>query len=139
MQDIQDSYSDWLQRYHWEYFFTSTFREPRREPYYAMKAVWAELSKYYVARAFIGVEPHNSGDLHLHGIIAGRGEGWKPEIRLPWEIWHGLFKRFGRAKVEACNSQEKVSAYCSKYILKAQNNVVDHYSLFGSKNAWKLI
>ena len=139
MKDIRESYSEFLQRYHWDYFFTTTFRSPRREPYYAMKNVYTTLKRHNVGRAFIGVEPHSSGDLHCHGVMAGYPPEWKPEIDLPWNIWTSLHRRFGRSKVEACNSQAKVSSYCSKYILKAQSSALDHYGLFGTKTAWTLI
>jgi len=129
-------YAEWLKLYYWEYFFTTTFRKPRKEPYYALQHVWNELAKYFVAMSFMGVEPHQSGDLHIHGLISGAGPGWRPEIKLPWEIWQGLFTRFGRSKVEACNSNEAVTGYCSKYILKQQSRVADYYGVFGSSKSW---
>lgn len=132
----REAYADWLQSYNWDYFLTATFREPRKEPYYALRSVWHELTKYNVARSFLVAEPFQSGDLHVHGVVAGRGPGWYPELSLPWDIWTGLFKRFGRAKVEACNSQEAVTGYCAKYLLKRQSQVCDYYEIFGSKNAW---
>jgi hypothetical protein len=106
-----------------------------------MKGVWHELKKYNVSRAFMGVEPHTSGDLHIHGVVAGRyspasGLVWKPEIKLPWEIWSGLFHRFGRAKVELCNSTEAVTGYCAKYVLKGSRRA-DHYDVFGGKESWQ--
>ena len=131
------AYAEWLQKYNWDYFLTSTFRQPRKEPYYALQSVWHELKKTFVARAFLVVEPHQSGDLHIHGLAAGTGPGWRPEIALPWEIWAGLFKRFGRAKVEAANSREAVTGYCAKYLLKQQSRVCDYYEVFGSKFAWR--
>lgn len=134
--DTKKQYAEWLKEYNWDYFMTATFRKPRREPYYALQHVWYELKRHWVARAFMGVEPHQSGDLHIHGIIAGSPPGWKPEIALPWDIWQGLFKRFGRARVEACNTREAVSLYCAKYVLKQQSRVVDYYDVFGSKLAW---
>ncbi len=136
-RETLQQYAEWLQGYHWDYFTTATFRKPRKEPYYALRAVWGELRNHWVARAFLGVEPHQSGDLHIHGILAGRPPGWRPEIELPWEIWGGLFHRFGRAKVEACNTHEAVTAYCVKYILKQQHRAVDYYGIYGSKLAWQ--
>ncbi len=134
---VREQYAEWLQGYNWDYFLTSTFRKPRREPYYALRAVWGELERSFVARAFLAVEPHQSGDLHIHGIVAGMPPGWRPEIPLPWDIWSGLFKRFGRAKVEACNTHEAVTAYCAKYVLKQQGRVADYYGIYGTKLAWQ--
>ena len=129
-------YAEFLKKYYWDDFFTVTFREPRKEPYYAARNVWNQLKEYNVAMAFMGVEPHQSGDLHVHGIMSGNGPGWKPEIKLPWEIWEGLFKKFGRNKVEMCNTLEAVTGYCSKYILKQQKRCVDYYYLFGDAVTW---
>ncbi len=133
---IKEQYAEFLQGYNWDYVLTSTFRKPRREPYYALQHVWHRLQNYNVARAFLVAEPHQSGDLHIHGLAAGAGPGWRPEMALPWDIWQGLFKRFGRAKVEACNSQEAVTGYCAKYLLKQQSRACDYYEVFGSKFAW---
>ena len=133
---IRQEYAEWLQGYHWDYFLTSTFRKPRKEPYYAIQSVWHELQKSFVARAFLVAEPHQSGDLHVHGLTAGAGPGWRPELALPWDIWTSLFKRFGRARVEACNTQEAVTGYCAKYLLKQQSRVCDYYEVFGDKFAW---
>jgi hypothetical protein len=135
---IRDQYSQWLQTYFWDYFVTVTFRSPRKEPYYALQHVWHSLQNYNVARAFLACEPFKSGgDIHVHGIVAGRSPGWRPEVRLPWEIWQGLFNRFGRSKVELCNSLAAVSNYCTNYILKDQSSSMDYYELFGDKFAWQ--
>jgi hypothetical protein len=133
---IREQYAEWLQGYAWDDFLTSTFRRPRQEPYYALQSVWHELKKSNVARAFLVAEPHQSGDLHIHGLAAGAGPGWLPELALPWDIYDSLFKRFGRAKVEACNNQGAVSMYCSKYLLKQQSRVCDYYEVFGNTQAW---
>ncbi len=136
-QEIRQHYAEWLQGYNWDYLATITFRSPRREPYYALTHAWSELGKHNVARAFLGVEPHQSGDLHIHGLLAGPAPGWRPEIELPWQIWDGLFHRFGRARVEACNTHAAVTAYCSKYILKEQDRVADYYGVYGSQLSWQ--
>ena len=131
---VRQEYAEWLQGYNWDYFLTSTFLLPRKEPYYALQAVWHELTWHGVARAFLVAEPHESGDLHIHGIAAGHPGS--PNLALPWDIYDGLFKRFGRAKVEACNDQGAVSSYCAKYLLKQQSRVCDYYEVFGRPTAW---
>jgi len=129
-------YAEYLQKYYWDYFLTVTFRKERKEPYYALKQVWYELDKYNVQIAFLACEPFQSGDLHIHGIVAGAAPGWKPDISLPWDIWAGLFEQFGRSKVEACNSAGAVTSYCAKYILKQQTRAVDYYAVYGDKFHW---
>lgn len=135
-QALREKYAAYLQEYYWEDFFTITFRSPRKEPYYAAKSIWNELVRYNVKKAFIAIEPHQSGDLHAHGIMSGNIRGWLPEMALPWDIWGGVHKRFGRSKIEACNSPEAVTMYVTKYLLKQQTRVCDYYYLMGDKFAW---
>lgn len=137
MENIPQAYTNWLTTYNWDYFFTATFRSPRREPYYALKHVRNELEKHGACRGFLGAEPHVSGDLHIHGIVSGPGGTWKPDIALPWVIEEAFNKRFGRARVQACNSQEAVTGYCAKYVLKGQGHASDHYEIFGDKVWWE--
>jgi hypothetical protein len=136
-QQVREAYASWLQQYQWDDFLTVTFRSPRKEPYYAAKTVWHELQKSGAGRAFLGVEPHNSGDLHIHGIISESIPGGRPSIDLPWNIWNRLFERFGRSTVEMCRDPVAVTSYCAKYILKNQGPM-DHYYVMGSTAAWKL-
>lgn len=136
-QQVRQEYAEWLQGYRWDYFLTSTFRQPRKEPYYALQSVWHELEHHGAARGFLCVEPHESGDLHIHGVIAGPAAGWQPAIELPADVWSGLYKRFGRARVESCASRERVSLYCAKYLLKQQSRVCDYYEVFGNKLHWR--
>jgi hypothetical protein len=135
--ETKRQYAAWLQGYYWDDMVTVTFRRPRKEPYYALKHVEQELIKCNAGRGFLVAEPFQSGDLHIHGIIAAPQPGWLPEMMLPWEIWERMYKRFGRARVQAANSREAVSMYCSKYILKQQSRVCDYYSVFGTAMNWK--
>lgn len=138
-QWTKEGYADFLKSYNWDYFMTVTFEKPRLDPYYAMKTVYNTLEKNNVARAFMGCERFKTGgdELHIHGLVSGPPVGWKPEINMPWEIWEDLFEKHGRSKIEAANSQEAVSGYCSKYILKDQSKVMDYYDFFGSKLSWE--
>jgi hypothetical protein len=150
----KEAYADWLQSKPWDYFLTTTFRSPRKEPYYAIKHVWNTLKPHGIGRAFLACEPHQSGDLHIHGIVAGLmtrqsigdgGEIYVPtrykrdgQLRLdpPEVIWGDLFKVFGRSKVELCRSNEDVAGYCAKYVLKQQSRVCDYYGVFGGRRQW---
>jgi hypothetical protein len=142
---VREQYAEWLQGYRWDYFMTATFRSPRKDALPALKHVWHELrERHNVARAFLVVEPHQSGDLHLHGILAGsrvEGGGYfgqdSNNMDTPSGTWEGLFKRFGRAKVEPCNNHEAVSMYCSKYLLKQQHRVCDFYEIYGNRLTWE--
>ena len=138
--ELKTAYADWLLTYNWAYFFTSTFRKPRSSPYYALQAVWKWLFIHHeVKRAFLVSEPFKTGDLHVHGLLAGaRNQGVYvspriPSIDLPSGIWSGLYNAFGRNKVEGIKSGQDVANYCSKYILK-EDGAFDCYEIFGE---WK--
>ena len=137
MNLITAQYAEFLQGYDWDYFITQTFRRPRKEPYYALHSVWHTLKYHGAARAFLACEPHKTGDLHIHGIMAGGGDGWLPHIDPMWDIWEDCHKKYGRNKVELINTSAAVAGYCAKYVLKAQNVVADHYEVFGDKIFWK--
>lgn len=123
--------------YHWDYFITVTFKSPRKEPYYALKTVWNTLHKdHFAQRGFLVAEPHQSGDLHIHGLIAGNRPGWKPELHLPWDIKANMDKKYGWTQCEALKSHKAVSNYCAKYLLKQQRRVCDYYAVFGDKEEW---
>jgi len=111
-------------------------RAPRKEPYSAIQAVWGELREYGVRRAFLVAEPHQSGDLHCHGLVAGGQPEWRGKLALPWDMWAGLYEKFGRARVEAPGRQEVVSMYCAKYLLKEQARACDYYAVLGDKAYW---
>ena len=136
------AYAEFIKGYWWDNYFTSIFdREKsyihtgRKEPYYAIKHVVAELKKCNAVRGFVVAEPFQSGDLHIHGIFAGAGPFWKPELLLPWEIWDKLFKRFGRAKVERSTIRKRCLCIAQIY-LKQQSRVCDYYELFGNGLSW---
>ena len=132
---VRDAYADFIQSYHWDYFATVTFKSPRKEPYYAIKNVWRECQKVGAARGFLVAEPHESGDLHIHGLLATAAKGALPSLALPWDVEGSMRKRFGISRVEACNSAEAVSSYCAKYVTK-QDGQIDHYDILGAKWEW---
>lgn len=142
----REQYAEFLQKYHWDAFFTVTFRKPRKEPYYAMQSVYHTLERdCSVSRSFMGCEPHQSGDLHIHGLAAGfkmRTTGspfgvFENRIADPGDMWGVLFKTYGRSKVEAIRSGRSVTTYCAKYILKQQSRCADFYEFFGTTPSWK--
>lgn len=133
--DTKLAYSEFLQSLPWDLFFTATFRSPRKEPYYAINHVSNTLRTCNAARQFIACEPHSSGDLHLHGLLANSRISGHAELLSPHEIWGTLFKKYGRAKVEFCNNQAAVANYCAKYVVK-ETNKWDHYEFVGHPWHW---
>lgn len=133
MTGYKDDIAAFLQSYNWDYFFTVTPRNGRRDPLAFNRDVWGELRPFDhlpvdhsgdATRAFITCEPFFLKGLHVHGLIAGTSE-----LRLPWWIEEGLNRRFGRSRVELCRSQEQVAGYCGKYVSKNMGG--DNYDFFG--------
>lgn len=135
--EIRKQYSDFLQTKHWDYFVTVTYRSPRKEPYYALNGAWRVLKSNHVGKAFLVAEPHQTGDLHLHGLVAGYPPGWKPEMSLPFDMWGDLYKAFGRSAVSPIAEIGGVTSYCAKYVLKSEYSA-DLYELFGNQVAWSI-
>jgi hypothetical protein len=136
--EAKQTYADWLNGYSWDSFLTATFKRPRKEPYYALQSVWRVIHEQGVGRAFLCAEPHQSGDLHIHGIMSGLVKTMSGESHYQGDqaVWSRLFNTFGRAKVEPVRSCEDVAGYCAKYILKEQTRAADYYEVFGTRKQW---
>lgn len=120
-----------LQERGWHYFFTGTCRKPRKDRLALLRDAGQTIRNVTNGRAFIAVEPHTSGLAHFHGLVHTNGvEPGFPATAL----WHVLYRRFGRSKVELIKSQENVAAYCAKYVAKGQQF---EYDFIGDRYAWK--
>ncbi|MBA7707643.1 hypothetical protein ES703_116519 [subsurface metagenome] len=106
--------------------------------------MWGVLRRAGVERAFLAVEPHETGDLHIHGLLK------LPESRFEldsyprsdlrnggaYDLWRTTFKAFGRSKVEVVHSPYQVSQYCSKYVVKETRHQ-DCYNFYGQAGLWQ--
>lgn len=130
--EIRQAYSELLQQYPWDFYSTVTFRHARTNVLNASYHLQHSLERLDCTRAFIAVEKHGSGDLHMHLLHT---HAFSPQIR-PESLWKYFYKAHGRSKVEdiSAQSQAACAAYCSKYVLKSGY----HYDFFGEKNAWLL-
>lgn len=133
---VREQYADWLTRYNWEDFITITYKSPRREPYYALKHAWTTLKSHGARTGFLVAEPHQTGFLHLHGLISGPPPPWRPPLELPWDIEQDLRKRYGISGVRPVREVGGASGYCAKYILKSQDTM-DLYDVCGESFWWK--
>jgi len=132
---LRSAQADYLAGYHWDLFDTVTYRTPRIDAIRASDNVWRILStKFDCTRAFIATEPHKSGELHHHAVLAWDLTDKSAFKWLPHAIWQYQFKAFGRNRVERIQSPELVSAYLSKYVTKPDGY---DYSYYGDKMAWQ--
>ncbi len=144
LSEITEAYSAYLQSLPWDYFATVTFRTPRKDSIRAGNVVWKELAYQDVERAFLAVEPHESGDLHIHGLLKMpdnvfmRSDYTKADLRngRAYDLWRTVFHKFGRSKVEVINDSHAVAEYCSKYVVKQSLNQ-DCYNFYGQSSLWK--
>jgi len=139
VKDIRQAYAEHLQGLHWSWFYTQTFRQPRTDVLRAQRAVWKELAHLGVGRAFLAVEPHVMGDVHIHGLLDDGHQNVLDLGDVGFHSWEGacstLLKRFGRVRLERINNSSKVSLYCAKYVLKGSTRG-DHYGYYGDAYNW---
>ncbi|MBA7712383.1 hypothetical protein ES703_121357 [subsurface metagenome] len=144
MSLLTDAYSDYLQSLTWDYFATVTFEIPRRDAIRAGNSVWGVVHKAGVERAFLAVEPHETGDLHIHGLLKLSEERFsnlnyaRSDLRAggAYDLWRTVFKAFGRSKVELINTPYHVAQYCSKYVVKGTRHQ-DCYNFYGQAGLWQ--
>ena len=122
------AYSDFLQRYPWDFYITTTFRKPRVDGIYWSGKLWKALEKMGASRAFIAVEPHKYEGIHLHAL--SRQHPWDDGVK-PGTIWKYCFKAFGRTTVDKIDGVVAVSRYCAKYVVKE-----NQFEFMGDKHAW---
>ena len=132
-QDVEyrRAVADFLESKMWHYFFTITFRHPRRDVISIQRDVTRHLRGFTRGRAFIAIEPHKSSLAHVHGLI--RSSSVLPSF-MAKTLWVELFSRFGRSTVSPVRSQHQVAGYCSKYVAKGG---AYEYDFIGGKEAWR--
>lgn len=113
--DLREELGAWLATLEWSYFLTVTCAIPRK-PHQSLSlltSIKRNLQPFLPSLVFLGTEQHLSSLLHVHGLYR------HGLIAVPARvIWQSLFKQFGRSKVEVVRSQEAVSRYCTKYVVK---------------------
>jgi len=124
----RDEWGLFLARWDWEWFPTYTFTQDTH-PERALKLfrVWKnKLNKqiygprWHKREPFgiywvISIENHKSGQIHLHGLIAGVGDA----RRLSWmDNWFELDKLAGFSRIYQIENKLKATTYVSKYVTK---------------------
>ena len=120
--------SSWIQTYKWDYFITVTPRHPRRDSIAFIRDLrdYLQDADQGITRAFLAVEPFRyQRNLHVHGLVAGSPR----YISGPLLLEGDLDLRFGRSRVEMCDSPGNVATYCSKYVTKYGDG--DNYDFIG--------
>jgi len=111
----QSALSDYLQRYQWDAFVTSTFSRPVHYPRQALERVSKQLFEHPSGRSFLAAEEHYLGGWHVHGLVK-----WYAPSDITNDYAHVRLSRLGFNRVESLNSVGGVAGYCSKYLLKSQ-------------------
>lgn len=136
--NVKQAYADYLQTFEWTHFYTLTFRRERRDVLAASRDVKEFFrEKAYFQRAFVAVEPHTTGALHVHGLgytapPVPAGVRWAENYAT--DMWRDAFKRFGRNKVEPIRGHHEAAAYCAKYVVKELGGF--DYDFYGDKKYW---
>ena len=128
---IKSGYSDFLQSYSWQSFYTITCRKPRRDNLAFIRDIDNAIREQSLSfRSFVAIEPHRTGFIHAHGLLS-----FDIPLRDPEGIYLGfsheeINRRFRynfgfsrdskiRTLTKTTNGvQTGVLLYCSKYVVK---------------------
>lgn len=127
--ELIEAYATFIETFPWDYYSTVTFRRPRRDAIAAGQAVSRSLSTLGASRAFLAVEGHKSGLLHVHALSRHL---FHPDLQAS-SAYTYLFKAHGRATVEPIRDAGKVTAYCAKYVVKGND-----FDFWGDPENWLL-
>jgi len=140
-REYVDAAVSYLSNYSWRYFITLTFRESlgaeaieravKRFTRFVHENVFGEIDEasdvrdLYGVRYFPAIERGSRGTqrLHAHLLICGGevlGERLKNWKWTPWREWWN--KNYGGLEVDEPESQNDVTAYCTKYLLKGDES-----------------
>lgn len=129
---LREAWTAWLSGFHWDYFATLTFAEPRseasaRRAFHGYCRQLEGLTHGGSVGYFCGYEYGTFGRLHLHALMRtttpqpdlGPGGVPHPSAALPCGlVWRTWFDRFGRATVAPYDPQRGAAGYVSKYVTK---------------------
>jgi len=106
-----------LDRYHWDWFLTITFKKPRKDVILALNSVESGLKRFYSHPTyFVAAEYHQEGTVHVHGLFRWcRGCLSEGNASL---LWQQLFSSFGRSEVRTPILKADVIKYTTKYCTK---------------------
>ena len=121
--ETQAAYAELLHEYPWDFYSTVTFRKPRRDSLSAGQSVSQSLSTLGSSRAFLAVEHHQTGMVHVHSLSRHL---YNPSLS-PHAAYRYLFKAHGRTTVEPIRDSESVTAYCAKYVTKGMEFLFEGY------------
>ena len=81
----------------------------------------------------VGVEPHESGNLHLHCLVKSSHCLPNMQRKTGWQLW---YDQNGRGRIEPPRSMEDVNMYVAKYVVKGGELVLsDTFSAEGMRAA----
>lgn len=133
LHELAKVYSEYLQTFSWNYMATITFRNPRRDSIYNGRQIWSVLDREcLLERAFFISEPHTTGFLHYHGLLALTFDPAGESLYNTRDVQAVCDKVFGRSRVESIRSNSQVANYCSKYVAKACGDSRTEYDFYGN-------
>lgn len=134
MHSLQVQYANYLLGFEWDAYYTQTFRRLRHDGCNAALAVWHKLcSRLEWTRAFVAVENHKLGGVHLHALLSNDLRDWtyintglRSQSRQFEATKKYMDKAFGFTHITSARNQATVNLYCAKYVTK---NDGDYYLL----------
>jgi len=119
---IRDAFAEWLETLPWHLFLTITFREmvPMRRQESVTHAVGNSIKAYFenIAQLALFAEPHQSRNLHLHGLARLAPGHPIVERATKASMQARLGDLYGFTKIEYPRGAHAVAKYVAKYCVK---------------------
>jgi hypothetical protein len=137
----REGVAEWLTMYSWTYFVTLTFRKSCN-PDSALKRSLKFLANTGVVRAAVFVEPHQSGDPHVHALVfygdalPGMASVGQIASTTLCDLWFQS-PGGGLARASVVRSCASASHYVAKYVTKCTDEREFPWTLSGPAHAWK--
>jgi hypothetical protein len=135
--EVRKAYSDFLQKFNWDAFYTITCRKPRKDNLAFIRDIRDTLfAGNEATRSFVAIEPHKTGMIHAHGLVH-----WQDGVNLDKPLLVQYYneksrKLFGYSRFAESRGAMNTAMYCSKYVTKETNGGYE-YDFLGED--WKTI
>lgn len=132
-RELVSAWSEFLNRFEYDCFFTLTYREPAQSAMLAIDRASRLLGKFYdnldrPLNAFVVAEQHRNGSYHAHGLLELKGLDREADVMLCRALWQAGYDKFGLCRFELVRDGGQVRNYVSKYLVK---RVADHRFIGG--------
>lgn len=138
----REGIAEWLTMYSWTYFVTLTFRR-RCDPNSALTKSLRFLKESGAIRVAAFIEPHQSGDPHMHGLVwygdalPGLASAGQIASTTLCDLWFAR-PAGGLARASVVRNAQGAAHYVAKYVTKCTDKREFPWTLWGPAHAWRI-